>query len=135
MRRRRNGSPVRTTDARDFRFTLFEIFFVITFAAATVALFSRGERAMATCVAITAVAFLKVRFSLLELFLLMTFSSLCLAMITQGAPALAICLLITCVSFRTSVIDFTMIGECSVLLTVVFGMASIALLVIRTAGW
>jgi hypothetical protein len=57
------------------------------------------------------------------------------AFISRGLIMLGFCFLATVIAFRTSVVDFTMLGGLAVFLTIVFGSASIALLVFWSAGW
>jgi hypothetical protein len=53
----------------------------------------------------------------------------------QAGFPLGLCFLLTVVCFRTSIIDFTVIGALSTLLTTFFGSLGVALLIIWAATW
>lgn len=75
------------------------------------------------------------RFSLIELVMLLSLSAITCALIAKGVVMLGFCFLVTAVAFRTSIVDFSMIGSMAVLFTMFFGTVSIALLVLWSAGW
>ena len=75
------------------------------------------------------------RFTLIELVLLMSMSAVACALIAKGVMMLGVCSFLTAIAFRTSIVDFSVIGSMAVLLTMLFGTVSIALLVLRSAGF
>ena len=71
-----------------------------------------------------------------ELILLTVVIAIASVAISYGAPImLAVCGVVTVVAFRTSVFDFTAIGNLAVLATMLFGLLSIAFLVLWSAGF
>ena len=72
------------------------------------------------------------RFTLVELLVLMACAALAFVLISHDMWSLGICFLLTVVAFRTSLVDFTPVGGFATLLTVLFGSASIALLVLQS---
>ena len=76
-----------------------------------------------------------VRFSLVELVVFMFFAAIAFTLASQGVALLGATLFLTVLAFRTSCVDFSVIGAVSVLGTVVFGTFTLAMLVFWTAGW
>jgi|GEM_PF-6582022 len=56
------------------------------------------------------------------------------ALIRHGLKWLGASFLMTTIAFRTSLVDFTVIGHLSVWLTMIFGTISITLLILWSAG-
>lgn len=74
------------------------------------------------------------QYSLIELVLLMFFASIACALASNGVAALGIAFLLTAVAFRTSCVDFSIIGQVAVPCTVLFGTITLVLLVIYSTG-
>ena len=74
------------------------------------------------------------RFTLIELLLLTACAAITFALISRGLRWLGISFLLTVLAFRTSLVDFTPIGNWAVLLTILFGTISITLLILWSAG-
>lgn len=74
------------------------------------------------------------RFTLFELLVLIGFASIAFAVISRGQHLLGTMILLTVIAFRTSIVDFTSLGGFAVLLTMIFGITSIALLVVWSIG-
>lgn len=75
------------------------------------------------------------RFTLTELMALMFCSAITCVLIANGLITIGVLFLLTIVAFRTSLVDFTPIGSLAVLLTMLFGLLSIAAIVLWSAGW
>jgi hypothetical protein len=75
------------------------------------------------------------RFSLLELTALTSCAALAYVLAIQAGMLLGFCFVVTVVSFRTSIIDFTLIGGLATLLTILFGTLGVALLVVWAYTW
>ena len=74
------------------------------------------------------------RFTLVELLILMVCAAITFTLISQGLRWLGASFLLTAIAFRTSLVDFTVVGHLSVLLTMIFGTISITLLIFWSAG-
>lgn len=75
------------------------------------------------------------RFSLNELVLLVTFSAIAFAFAANGVAMLGIFFLLTIIAFRTSIVDYSIVGDLAALLTMVFGTCCIGLFIFWSAGW
>ena len=75
------------------------------------------------------------KFNLLELILLVSCSAIAFALVAHGLATLGVFFLLTAVAFRTAIVDFTLIGGLATFLTMIFGVLSIALLVLWSAGY
>ncbi len=74
------------------------------------------------------------RFTLFELLVLTGFAAIAFAVISRGQYLLGTMTLLTVIAFRTSIVDFTGLGSLAVFLTIIFGVTSIALLVVWSIG-
>ena len=69
-----------------------------------------------------------------ELLGLTCFAAIAFAVISRGQYLLGTMILLTVIAFRTSIVDFTSLGSLAVLLTILFGVTSIALVVVWSIG-
>lgn len=74
------------------------------------------------------------KFTLNELVLLLTCCAITSSLMAQGVALLGFSFLATVIAFRTSVVDFSIVGDLAVLLTILFGSSSIWLLILWSLG-
>ena len=75
------------------------------------------------------------RFTLLELLALVTCSAVSFFFSTTGGLGLGACFFITVVAFRTSIVDFPLLGGLATLLTMLFGLLTLGFMVIWAINW
>lgn len=75
------------------------------------------------------------KFNLFELILLISCAAVSFALAARGVRMLGVFFMLTVVAFRTAIFDFTLIGGVATLLTMFFGVLSIGMLVLWSAGF
>ena len=74
------------------------------------------------------------RFTLIELVWLITCAAIACMLVARQLYLLSTSFMITIIAFRTSIVDFSLLGGIAVLATMLFGATSIGLLILWSVG-